>query len=167
VTTTVDAPAEPTPPSPRGASSRLKRRYVIAASICALAVVAVVVLTVALSENVVYFRTVSEAVKSKHDQGTSRFRLAGAVKPGTIHETRDGVDFEVTDGRDTVSVVHKGDPPELFKNGAPVVCEGRWSRGAGFVFDSDRIMIKHGSDYSPPKVDTKHAPKAPNRASSG
>jgi cytochrome c-type biogenesis protein CcmE len=168
VTTTVDAPAEPTPPAPRGgASARLKRRYVVAASICALAIVAVVVLAVALSENVVYFRTVSEAVKSKHDQGTSRFRLAGAVVPGSDRDRPWGVTFEVTDGDSTVRVDHRGDKPELFKGGAPVVCEGRWAKGSGLVFDSDRIMIKHGSDYSPPKVDTHDAPKAPTRATSG
>ena len=46
------------------------------------------------------------------------------------------------------------------KDDAPVVCEGRWSASAaGSPFASDRIMIKHGSDYSPPKVDTENAPK--------
>ncbi len=115
------------------------------------------VLTFVLSENVVYFRTVSEAVKDRTSQGTSRFRLAGAVVPGL--DQRDGahgVDFELTDGKKTVNVVHHGDPPELFKNGAPVVCEGRWAASApARTFDSDRILIKHGSDYKPPKVDTK------------
>ena len=45
-----------------------------------------------------------------------------------------------------------GDPPSLFKDGAPVVCEGHWAKTAGPVFDSDRILIKHGDDYEPPKV---------------
>ena len=85
-------------------------------------------LTVVLSENVVYFRTVSEAVKDQKSQGTDRFRLAGAVVPGSIHETRHAAcEFSLTDGKKTVAVVHRGDPPELFKNGAPVVCEGRWA----------------------------------------
>ena len=70
------------------------------------------------------------------------------------------VRFEITDGKKTVNVVHNGDEPVLFKNGAPVLCEGRWSASNADVhFDSDRILIKHGSDYSPPKVDTKKAPK--------
>jgi cytochrome c-type biogenesis protein CcmE len=141
--------------------SRTRTRYVVAASVCALAVVAVIVLAVVLSENVVYFRTVSEAVHQRKDQGTDRFRLAGAVVPGTIHETADGVRFALTDGKRTVEVDHRGDPPELFRKNAPVVCEGRWaSVRVGAPFDSDRIMIKHGSDYAPPKVDTKHAPSS-------
>jgi cytochrome c-type biogenesis protein CcmE len=54
--------------------------------------------------------------------------------------------------------VHRGDPPELFKPRAPVVCEGHWARG--LTFDSDRILIKHGAQYTPPKVNADKAPKA-------
>jgi cytochrome c-type biogenesis protein CcmE len=138
-------------------------RYIVAAAGCGLAVVAVIVLTIVLSENVVYFRTVSEALSDRKEQGTDRFRLAGAVVPGSIEETANGVTFALTDGKKTVDVVHRGDPPELFKKNAPVVCEGRWAAATvGAPFDSDRIMIKHGSEYAPPKVDTKDAP-APER----
>jgi cytochrome c-type biogenesis protein CcmE len=155
-TTAPPAPVAP-PPPPRRAK---RSRYVVALAGCVVAIVAVVILTVVLSENVVYFKTVSEAVKDRKSQGTDRFRLAGAVVPGTIVETRDGVRFSVTDGKQTVAVVHHGDPPELFKKNAPVVVEGHWAAAtARAPFDSNRIMIKHGSDYAPPKVDTKHAPK--------
>jgi cytochrome c-type biogenesis protein CcmE len=114
-----------------------------------------VVLAVVLSNNVVYFRTVSEAVHNRADEGTSRFRLAGAVVDGSVRETTRGVRFEVTDGKHTVTVDHIGDPPDLFKEGAPVVCEGHWaSTASNAAFQSDRILIKHGADYEPPKVDT-------------
>jgi cytochrome c-type biogenesis protein CcmE len=106
-----------------------------------------------LRGNIVYFRTVSEAVKTRSGEGTHRFRLAGAVVPGSIDETARGVRFEVTDGKKTVTVDHVGDPPDLFKPKVPVVCEGRWGRG--LTFDSDRILIKHGSEYEPPKVKVK------------
>ena len=112
--------------------------------------VAIIVLGVVLSENVVYFRTVSEAVRARSDQGDARFRLAGKVVPGTVVETNRGVRFEVTDGKATAIVLHRGDPPDLFKDGVPVVCEGHWSHGA--AFDSDRILIRHGNEYTPPKV---------------
>ena len=122
------------------------------------AAVATVVLAIVLSNNVVYFRTVSEAVHNRADEGTSRFRLAGAVVDGSVHETARGVRFRVTDGKHTVTVDHTGDPPDLFKEGAPVVCEGRWATTANdAVFRSDRILIKHGNDYEPPKVDTSKA----------
>jgi cytochrome c-type biogenesis protein CcmE len=146
-------PAAPARPKHRG-------RYIVAIGGCVVAVVAIIVLAVALSENVVYFRTVTEAVHNRKSEGTSRFRLAGGVVDGTIEEndTRGTVTFEVTDGKKTVTVRHEGDTPALFKNGAPVVCEGHWASKSGdAVFVSDRILIKHGASYTPPKVDTKKA----------
>ena len=140
----------------RPAQSRT--RYIAAAGVCGLVVVIAIVLLVVLADNVVFYRTVSEAVKERSSQGTKRFRLAGAVVPGTVSETTTGVKFEVTDGKRTVRVVHEGDPPELFKARAPVVCEGHWARG--LTFDSDRILIKHGAQYTPPKVNADQAPKA-------
>jgi cytochrome c-type biogenesis protein CcmE len=135
-----------------------KRRAIVAITMCGVAVVAIIVLAVVLSNNIVYFRTVSEAVRSRPSDGDRRFRIAGAVVPGSVHETPAGVDFEITDGKATARVVHEGDPPSLFKDGAPVVCEGHWDRNA--AFDSDRIMIRHGSEYTPPKVDTDHTSAA-------
>ena len=129
------------------------RRAWVAIGICAVAVIAIIGLAVQLSGNVVYYRTVTEAVKIRNSE--ARFRLAGSVVPGTITETGTGVRFEVTDGKKTVTISHRGDPPQLFKPGAPVLCEGAWASATGSgvaVFNSDRIMIKHGEQYTPPKV---------------
>jgi cytochrome c-type biogenesis protein CcmE len=134
-----------------------KRRAIIAMSLCGVAIVAIVALTIVLSNNVMYFRTVSEAVHSRKSDGTSRFRIAGKVVPGTVEETATGVRFDISDGKTTATVVPRGDPPSLFKAGVPVVCEGHWSAGTGVAFDSDRIMIRHGNDYKPPKVNLKGA----------
>ena len=127
---------------------RRRLRYVVAGGLCAAAVV--FLLVGGLSRNIVYFRTTSEAVNTRSEQGNDRFRLMGAVVTGSQQPTKDGVAFEVTDGVERVKVVHHGSPPELFKDGVPVVCEGRWKDD---VFDSDRIMIKHGAEYRPPAVD--------------
>lgn len=129
-----------------------RRRAGIALSLCGVAVVAIVALAIVLSSNVVYFKTVSEAVAQRSTDGTNRFRIAGEVVSGSVRETRDGVRFRITDGKAVASVVHVGDPPSLFEGGAPVVCEGRW--GSGSSFRSDRIMIRHGNEYEPPDVDS-------------
>jgi cytochrome c-type biogenesis protein CcmE len=102
-----------------------------------------------LSRNVVYFRTVSEAVSSRPSDGSGRLRVAGAVVPGSVVSSGGETSFELTDGAATVRVHHHGDPPELFEDGAPVVSEGHW---LGSEFDSDRHMITHGSEYEPPAV---------------
>lgn len=130
-------------------------RWWILAGVCLAAVAWL--LAVALTSNIEYFRTASEAVANRSQDGTSTLRLAGAVVPGSVHAVSGGVDFEVTDGHATVEVHHLGDPPNLFKPGAPVVVEGHW---AHLVFDSDRILIKHGAQYRPPAVTTSGAPRA-------
>jgi len=128
-----------------------KRRpiYLVAAAVCVIAVGAL--LFMGLRGNIIYFKTVSEAVGERESLGSDRFRLAGAVVPGSVEQTANGVRFDVTDGDETVTIRHAGDPPDLFKAGAPVLCEGHWGRGA--VFDSDRILIKHGASYEPPEVE--------------
>jgi cytochrome c-type biogenesis protein CcmE len=154
VTTVASPPAAP-PPKPR---PKRRGRYIVAVGGCVVAVVAIIVLAVVLSENVVYFRTVTEAVNNRESEGTSRFRLAGGVVDGSVDATKTGVTFAVTDGKNSVVVHHDGDTPALFKEGAPVVVEGHWaSRAADAPFDSDRILIRHGADYTPPEVDTKKA----------
>ncbi|MDP8976481.1 MAG: cytochrome c maturation protein CcmE [Actinomycetota bacterium] len=107
-----------------------------------------------LGEATVYFKTADEAVAQKEDLGDRRFRLEGAVVPGTVEAVPGRVAFEVrgTAGG-TVGVVHQGDPPELFQPDIPVVLEGRWD---GDRYASDRIMVKHTSEYraeNPDRVD--------------
>ena len=154
--TTVASP--PSAPAPRPQPKR-RGRYWVAIGGCVVAVVAIIVLGVALSENVVYFRTVTEAVNNRKDEGTSRFRLAGGVVKTSVVDTRNGVNFKVTDGKNTVVVHHDGDTPALFKPGAPVVVEGHWaSKASNAPFLSDRILIRHGADYTPPKVNTDNPP---------
>ena len=139
-----------------------RRRATVAVGLCATAIVAIVVLGITLSANVVYFRTVSEAVARRPDDGSKRFRIAGQVVRGTVMEGAGRVEFEITDGKAAVTVVHHGDTPALFKDDVPVVCEGRW--GSGRNFASDRILIKHGSAYEPPKVKSKRAGSTANPA---
>lgn len=136
-----------------------KRRALVALTLCGVAVAAIVALSIVLSDNIVYFRTVSEAVAARKSDGDRRFRMAGEVVPGSVRETARGITFSITDGKATATVVHRGDPPSLFEDGAPVVCEGRWGKAG--AFDSDRIMIRHGNEYRPPDVDSKGARPGP------
>ena len=123
---------------------RLKARYVAAALICVGAIVWMVV--GGLAKNLVYLKPVSKAVAERADLGTRRFRMGGTVLPGSVSETATGVRFEISEGGVTAEVDHDGDPPSMFKECAPVVVEGRWDHDA---FRSDRLLIKHGEDYTP------------------
>lgn len=119
---------------------------VIAACVCAL-------VFIGIKGNVTYYYTVTEAVNKAAKTGTDRFRLAGVVKNGSI-KTRNGqTDFIVTDGDKAVNVTLVGIPPEMMKDAIPVVVEGSWKEGKlGKQFNADRVMVKHGNEYTPPTV---------------
>jgi cytochrome c-type biogenesis protein CcmE len=119
-------------------------RYAIIALICIAAVVWMLTL---MQKNVVFFKTVSAAVASRAHDGTRTLRIGGAVVPGSIHDTPTGARFKLVQGGVTVLVVHHGTEPTLFKDCAPVVADGHWNH---VTFESDQILIKHGSSYEPP-----------------
>ena len=97
-----------------------------------------------LGDATTYFRTADEAVAEREELGTRRFRLEGVVEAGTVRRSGDSTLFSVSENGATVRVRHTGDPPQLFKPNIPVVLEGRFD---GDVFASDRIMVKHTSEY--------------------
>lgn len=137
-----DAPELDLTPRTTGPRGRrgLVASLVLVAVVGALAFVAIK----ALGEASLFFLNADEAVAQREDLGTDRFRLQGTVVDGTVEETDDGVAFEVEFNDVTVDVVHEGDPPELFQPDIPVVLEGNWE---GEVFASDRILVKHSSEY--------------------
>lgn len=109
----------------------------------AVGVVAVLlVLLVNLNSNLVYFNTPTELMEQSVDR--ERMRLGGQVEAGTVVDTSDGVRFAVTDGRNTVLVLHRGAPQQLFQEGVGVVVEGSWD---GDLFHSDTMIVKHDEQY--------------------
>jgi cytochrome c-type biogenesis protein CcmE len=106
-------------------------------------VVVLVVLMVSLNANLVYFNTPTEL--AGQEPGDARLRLGGQVVPGTVTDTTSGVTFEVTDGREAVTVVHLGAPQQLFQEGIGVVVEGTWD---GSEFHSDSMLVKHDENYT-------------------
>ena len=128
------------------ATGRRRRRRWLPLAVIALVLVALVVLVgKGLSDATLYFRNADEAVAQRDSLGTRRFRLQGTVA-GEPGHTGDAVTFAVAYGGVSVDVRHVGDPPELFRQGIPVVLEGHWAEGED-VFASDRILIRHDEEY--------------------
>ncbi len=130
-------------------------RYAIVAVLCLGAVGWMLVL---MQKNVVFFKTVSQAVRDEPHDGMRTMRIGGGVMPQDLQIHPGGADFDLTEGGVTVHVHHVGDEPELFKACAPVVAEGHWSAPGSSTFDSTRLLIKHGADYKPPKTATQCPP---------
>lgn len=97
-----------------------------------------------IKDDLVYYKVPDEVVDDASILPTERFRLGGQVVPGSVAETGDTVTFEVTDGKQTVAVVHSGAPQQLFREGIGVVVEGTWD---GSEFHSDTMIIKHDEQY--------------------
>lgn len=138
-----------TAPAPPARRSRRRVWIVLAVVLAALGYLA----WQGIDSATLYFYNADEAVARRDDLGDRRFRVQGTVEPGSVAERGGAVDFTIAFAGATVPVHHVGDPPELFQPGIPVVLEGRWE---GETFASDRMMVKHSSEYkaeNPDRVD--------------
>jgi cytochrome c-type biogenesis protein CcmE len=142
-------------PKPR---RKIRARYVVATLVC-VAIVAWLLIG-GLASNIVYLRPVGYAVQHRASQGTKTFRMAGQVEPKTIAPLGgNGVRFVMFDGKAEAPVDLEGSPPDLFKECAPVVVEGHWS---GQTFVGDRLLIRHGAEYSAKQQAADKAAQAKN-----
>ncbi len=97
-----------------------------------------------IRDNLVYYRVPDEVIADTTISESDRFRLGGQVVPGSISNDESTVTFSVTDGKQTIVVVHQGAPQQLFQEGIGVVIEGTWN---GAIFSSDSMIIKHDEQY--------------------
>ena len=121
-----------------------------------LALVAVIigigfVVVEGLGNATLYFRNVDEALAQRDDLGTRSFRLQGLVRDD-VREDGSTVRFTVTFNGAEIAVVHRGDPPDLFRPGLPVVLEGHFAEGSD-TFESNRILVKHSEEYEAENTD--------------
>ena len=119
-----------------------RRRQFIAFGIIAVALG--ILVYQGLGNATVYFKTADEAVAQRAKLASHRFRIEGTVQPG-VHQVGQDVSFVIANNGVAVPVIHRGDPPQLFKPGIPVVLEGRFASDGHFA--SDLIMVKHTEDY--------------------
>lgn len=110
-----------------------------------------------LDKNVVFFLTPNELLAKGTEAIDVPVRLGGQVKAGTVTWDEKALDlrFDIvdTDGKGTIHVQSKGAPPQMFRDGMGVVCEGRF--GADSVFQSTMLIIKHSNEYRAPKAGEK------------
>lgn len=101
-----------------------------------------------VTQSAVYFVTPGE-LRGAPVAGKT-YRLGGMVAGGSLRWNPQTLDltFDVTDGKATVPVRHRGTPPDLFAEGRGAVVEGRWH--ADGYFQSSLIMAKHSEEYQAP-----------------
>ena len=140
MTATASEPLEVREPDAPPRRSNSKRAII---AICVVLGALAFVVSKGLGDATVYFKTADEAVDERASLGDRRFRVEGLVTEPVV-QTGDDVRFSIMSAGVCVDVRHRGDPPELFKPGIPVVLEGNWQ---GDVYKSDRIMVRHTNEY--------------------
>ncbi|HKX91329.1 MAG TPA: cytochrome c maturation protein CcmE [Sphingomicrobium sp.] len=124
-----------------------QRLVLVGAALVAL-LAAVLLAMWGLREKASYFYTPSELDRAAVGKA---IRLGGMVEQGSlVRNDALTVQFAVTDGKDKVTVVYRGIPPELFREGSGVVAEGKLLPQGLFV--ADNILAKHDERYMPPQL---------------
>lgn len=102
-----------------------------------------------LSSSLVYYKTPTEVLAQGTTAVGERLRLGGLVQAGSVETNGGTTTFVVTDETSRLTVVDRGDLPELFRDGQGVVVEGQMGRDG--AFHADTVLIKHNGVYEPPK----------------
>lgn len=97
-----------------------------------------------LSSATVYFCNADEVGHKAGCGGSGRFRLQGMVDNGSVVNDDATVRFTVTYNGATIPVTYQGQPGGIFREGIPVVVEGRMAANG---FAGDRILVKHTEQY--------------------
>ena len=101
----------------------------------------------ALNSNIVYFIDPTELIsKKKTDQ---RLRLGGLVKSNSIEIIGTKIQFQITDGSNSVTVSYDGSLPDLFKENQGVIVQGTYDSN---IFKADTLLAKHDENYMPREI---------------
>lgn len=113
---------------------------------------AAVLVLVALEDTVTFFHSPSSLAEAPALAGTE-IRLGGLVEEGSVRRSGDGLTttFDLTDGLASVTVIHDGILPDLFREGQGIVARGTLSETTG-VFRAVEVLAKHDETYMPPEV---------------
>jgi len=127
-------------------SPKMRRGLGITAVGAVLALAAALVL-VALEDTVVYFYGPTDLKSKPLDD--RRIRVGGLVVEGSVDI--DGIDarFDVSDGKNDVTIMYRGVLPDLFREGQGIIAEGVFN---GQNFMADTVLAKHDETYMPKEV---------------
>lgn len=130
--------------------TRKQRRAVFIVTGLAILCLAVLLVTIALRDTIVFFHTPKEVAEKQIAAGT-RFRLGGLVTEGSVKRgLGTSVEFSITDTVKTIPVSYTGVLPDLFREGQGVVAEGKLDAAGRFL--ADTVLAKHDENYMPPEV---------------
>ncbi len=100
-------------------------------------------------DNKSYYVTISELQGMGNKAFTRHLRVAGNVKPGSIHRTGGGATFALLELGKTLPVVYSGSepPPDTFKDDSQALAIGTYGRDG--IFHATQLQAKCASKYAP------------------
>jgi cytochrome c-type biogenesis protein CcmE len=131
--------------------TRKQKRLVGIAAIGCVLGLAVLLVSIALRDEIVFFYDPSEVVAGNKVQPGERFRIGGLVAEGSVEKQDTAVSFTVTDGAASVPVKFVGILPDLFREGQGVIAEG--TLDAKGSFNADNVLAKHDENYIPKELE--------------
>lgn len=117
-------------------------------------IVAIVVIALTVSylvyggvkDTMVYYLTVEELKAQVPEVYESRVRVSGTVVPGSIIKENNGaLEFQITDGTQTIDVEYEGIIPDIFADDVEAVVEGEYAKND--IFEADTLLAKCPTKY--------------------
>ena len=131
-------------------NKRSKRKLMVVLVLFGVAIATVLGLT-AFQENLLYFYSPTQ-VRAGEAPDNRAFRIGGLVVNGSVKREKEGlgVQFDLTDNTETMTVQYTGILPDLFREGQGIVAMGKILPNGVFV--ADEVLAKHDENYMPPEV---------------
>ena len=128
-----------------------KQRLQLVVLILVASTVVVGLILYMLRENGNFFYTPSQIISGEAPQDVY-LRAGGMVVDGSLQRADDSlwVQFQVTDGIETLTVEHTGILPVLFAEGEAAIASGKVDKN--LVLQATQILAKHDENYTPPEV---------------
>ena len=128
-----------------------RRRLLLVLGIVAGVSIAGALALHAFRSNVTFFFDPTQVAAGRVPAG-ERFRLGGMVREGSLKRVPGSLEvhFVVTDFNRDVPVSYNNLLPDLFREGAGVVANGRLRADGTFL--ADEVLAKHDEKYMPPAV---------------
>jgi cytochrome c-type biogenesis protein CcmE len=129
---------------------RQRRMALVAGIVLGVAIAGALALR-AFRDNVMFYFDPTKVAQHAVQPG-QKFRLGGMVVAGSVVRTPGTleVNFRVTDFNHELPVRYRGVLPNLFKENAGMVADGRLNEQGVFV--ADEVLAKHDEKYMPPAM---------------
>ena len=130
---------------------RQQRMTFVAIILAGVSLATILILT-AIGENMLYFYSPSQ-IAAGENPADAKIRVGGLVVEGSVKRAEDSslnVQFDLTDGKENITVQYNGILPDLFREGQGIVAHGRMNTNNTLV--ADEVLAKHDETYMPPEV---------------